>query len=389
MARGRPRETGCRRVLGVLAAALLLDSAAASYFAPGESPGSKYLAGEAKALAEAAQKQYGRGYTTRIDAERHIVYVSALDQYTLGRVMGLLGTFADSQRQLLFPRPLPWNVTVVLPTFADYRKPLPRVNAAGHYEAATRVLESISLSDVLLHEFTHALHHADQVRSDQRHAVWICEGLASLFQRSTMREGRLEVLLGRDLAGLQEAVKNRKAPAVAALCAMDQQTFLSDANLCYAQAHYLMFYLNSQGKLKSFYENYKADYAADRTGAAALAKTLGKTLGEAEADWRRWLLEQEPPWTPARPSKALLGVKMEPAEQGVRVAGLIRGSTAESAGQLKVGDTVVSVAGQSTRTPPDLTAAVQTCQPWETIDIEVIRDGRTMLIRQLLSVMPP
>jgi hypothetical protein len=382
MARGRPRETGCRRVLGILAAALLLEGAAAS-------TGGTDLAAEAKALAEAAQKKYGRGYVTRVDAARHIVYVSALDQYTLGRVTGLLGTFADSQRQLLFPHTLPWNVTVVLPTVADYRKPMPRINASGHYEAATRVLESISLSDVLLHEFTHALHHADQVRANQRHAVWICEGLATLFQRSTMREGRLEVLLGRDLAGLQQAVKNQKAPSFAALLAMDQPAFLSDAEACYAEAHYLIFYLNSRGKLKDFYENYKAGYAADRTGATALAKTLGKPLDQVEADWRQWLLAQEPPWTPARPSKALLGVKMEPAEQGVTVAGIIRGSAAESAGQLKVGDIVVSVAGQSTRTPHDLTAAVQTCRPGQTIDIEVIRDDRTMLVRQLLSVMPP
>jgi hypothetical protein len=347
------------------------------------------LAAEAKALSEAAGRKYGPGYTTKIDNDRHIVYVSALDQYTLGRVMGLLGTHADCQRKLLFPRPLPWNITIVLPTLADYRRPMPGTNIRGHYDGATRTLESISLSDALFHEFTHALHHADQVRSDQRHAVWICEGLASLFQRSTMREGRLEVLLGRDLAGLQQAVKNQKAPSFAALLAMDQPAFLSGAEACYAEAHYLMFYLHSQGKLKDFYEAYKAGYIADRTGGSALAKTLGKPLDQVETDWRQWLLAQEPPWAPARPQRALLGVRMATAEQGVRVEGLTRGSAAESASQLKVGDIILSVAGQSTRTPHDLTAAVQTCQPGETIDIEVIRDGRTMLVRQLLSEMPP
>ena len=383
MARGRPRETGCRRVLEVLATAILLESAAAVSIAGTD------LAAEAKALAEAAQRQYGLGYTTRIDAGRHIIYVSALDLYTLGRVMGLLGTFADSQRQLLFPRPLPWNVTVVLPTLADYRRPMPGTNITGHYDGATRTIESISLSDALLHEFTHALHHADQVQSGQRHAVWICEGLASLLQRSRMREGRLEVLLGRDLAGLQQAVKNQKAPSFATLLTTGQPAFLSEAEVCYAEAHYLMFYLHSKGKLRDFYEGYKAGYAADRTGATALAKTFGKPLDQVEADWREWLLAQEPPWAPGRPQKALLGVKMAAVEQGLRVEGLIRGSAAESAGQIKVNDIILSVAGQTTRTPHDLSAAVQTCQPGETIDIEVIRDGRTMLVRQLLSVMPP
>lgn len=347
------------------------------------------LAAEAKALAEAAQKRYGPGYTTQIDSRRHIVYVSALDPAACSRAMGLLGAYADQQGRLLFRQPLSWNVTVILPTLADYRRPRPTASFAGHYDPATRTLESISLSDVLIHEFTHALHHGDQALANQRHPVWIREGLASLFQRSVTREGRLEMLPGSDLATLQEAAQNRKTHALAALLAMEPQAFLGDAELCYAEAHYLMFYLNQQGKLRDFYEGYKAGYAADPSGGAALARTLGKPLEEIESDWREWVLRQEAPWTPARPRRALLGVKMEAVAEGVRVTGFVRGSAAERAGQLKFGDVVLSVAGQGARTPGDLTAAVQACQPGQTIDIEVIRDGQLVLVRQLLSATSP
>jgi hypothetical protein len=347
------------------------------------------LAAEAKALAEAAQNRYGSGYATQIDNQRHIVYVSALDSYTRSRAIGILRAYSGQQRKILFRQPLPWNVTVILPTVSDYRGSQPLAAYAGHYDPATRTLESLSLSDVLIHEFTHALHHGDQMLANQRHPTWIREGLAGLFQRSVMREGRLEMLPGRDLTSLQEAARNHKVHTFVALLAMDQQAFLASAELCYAESHYIMFYLNQIGKLKDFYENYKAGYAADPSGGAALAKTLDRPLDEIESDWREWVLRQEAPWTPSHPRKALLGAKMEAVQEGVRITGFVRGSAAESAGQLKFGDVVLSVAGQVTRTPPDLTAAVQTCQPGQTIDIEVIRDGQLILVRQLLGAMSP
>jgi hypothetical protein len=347
------------------------------------------LAAEAKALAEASQKRYGAGYVTQIDNQRHIVYVSTLDAYTRGRVTAMLGAYVDQQRRFLFRQPLPWNVTVILPTLSDYRRSLATGSSAGHYDPATRTLESLSLSDVLVHEFTHALHHGDQVAANQRHPVWIGEGLACLFQRSTVREGRLEVLPARDLAGLQNAVRDRKNLALAALVTMEPEAFLKEAGLCYAEAHYVMFYLHQLGKLKDFYETYKEGYAKDPSGATALVQTLGKPLDEIDADWREWVLRQQAPWAPARPTKPLLGIKMEAVAEGVRVTGFVRGSAAERAGQLKFGDIILSVAGQHTPKPTDLTAAVRACRAGETIEIEIVRDGRTLVVKQLLGVMSP
>jgi len=353
---------------------------------PGEAP---RLAAEAKALAEAFEKKYGADYVTQIDNQRHIVYVSTLDAYTMGRVTAMLGAYMDQQRRFLFRQPLSWNVTVILPTLSDYQRPLATGSFAGHYDSATRTLESLSLSDVLVHEFTHALHHGDQVAANQRHPIWLREGLACLFQRSKVREGRLEVLLARDLAGLQDAVRDRKNLSLAALVTTEPEAFLKDAGLCYAEAHYVMFYLNQLGKLKDFYETYKEGYAKDPSGAAALVQMLGKPLDEIEADWREWVLRQQAPWAPARPTKPLLGVKMEAVAEGVRVTGFVRGSAAERAGQLKFGDIILSVAGQHTPRPTDLTTAVQACHAGETVEIEVVRGESTLVVKQLLGVMSP
>jgi hypothetical protein len=346
------------------------------------------LGAEAKGLAEAAAKRYGPDYVTQIDAQRHIVYVSALSPALLANTVQRMGAFADAERQFLFRRELPWNVTVILPTAADYRKSVPRAKALGYYHEATRTLQSISLSDVLFHEFTHALHHADQVAAGQRHAPWVCEGLAMLCQRSECRSGTLEILPGRDLDTLQQALRADKAVPLGVLCAAPHEAFADDsrADLLYAEAHYVMFYLHRLGMLEEFYETYKADYREDPSGARSLEKVLGKPLGEAGPDWRAWILAQPAPWRPVRAPTAVLGIRMEAVEGGVRIAAFVKGQVAEKEGSLKIDDVVLSIAGQATPAPRDLSAAVEACHPGEIVDIEVIRGGRTTVVKQLLGV---
>ncbi len=139
---------------------------------------------------------------------------------------------------------------------------------------------------------------------------------------------------------------------------------------------------------KSFYENYKAGYATDLTGAGSLEKTLGKALDEIDADWRAWVLAQKPPWTAVYRRKAHLGVKMEPSSDSVKVVGFVRNSAAQRAGRITTGDIIISVAGYPTPTSAALTAAVQSCQPGQTVDLEIIRNDRTVIIKHLLGLMP-
>jgi hypothetical protein len=272
----------------------------------------------------------------------------------------------------------------------DYRRLVPlETQAYGQYERATRTLVSLSLSDVLFHEFTHALHHNDQALAGQVHAIWIAEGLASLFQRAPVRQGRLEPEVCNRLEALQQAVREGRTTPLADLGAMDAGAFLARREVHYLQARYVMLYLHRAGRLKEFYESYKASYGSDPSGRAALEKTLGKPAPEIEADWRAWVLAQEAPWKPTRPTRAHLGVRMAEAEAGVKVTGFVRGSAAEREGRLKVGDVITALAGRPTPTPHDLAQAVQACDPGEIVDVEVLRDGVPTIVSQLLGLMPP
>jgi uncharacterized damage-inducible protein DinB len=374
--------------LGETTPGVFFAEAAPGHSAPTSAAGEPALAAEAKAIAEMWKKRLGPGYETRTDAARHIVFVSALDRRTFDYAVQRLAACLDAQRTCLFPEPLAWNLTVVLPTVADYRTLTPSQKALGHYNPATRTLVSLRLSDVLFHEFTHALHHNDQMSAGQRHPAWMIEGLAMLFQDSEVRDGRIEPRPGLGLETVQAAVREGKVGRLAALAEMRAESFASDAEAAYAHVRFVMLYLHEQGKLRAFYEAYKAGYLADRSGMAALEKVLGKPIEEVEKNWRAWVLALEPPWRPGRAPDAHLGVRMEAEEGGVRVGGFVRGSAAQRAGQLKVGDLIVSVGGRPTPAPRDLTAAVQACQPGETVEIEVIRKGQATIVMQLLGAPP-
>ncbi len=350
----------------------------------------KDLKADAEKLAKTWTDRLGEGYATRTDSRRHIVYVSAVDKKALTHVTRLLGDYYDAQRKMLFPKPLRWNVTVILPTLKDYRRLVPTVKAHGIYNHRNRTLISISFSGVLVHEFTHALHHNDQAAANQKHPIWITEGLATLFQSASFdsKKGEWKIPVDTGLEVVQKALKKKKAHSLHKLCSMKRKAFMQDAELCYRQVRYVMLYLHRLGKLREFYKTYKAGYATDPTGLEALGETLGKPLKKIESDWKKWVLAQKPPWRPTREHQAHLGVRMKQISTGVKIIGFVRNSSAKRAGLLKTGDIIISLADQTVRTPNALTAAVQSCKAGQTIEIEIVRNGRTIVIKHLLGVMP-
>ncbi|HUT01562.1 MAG TPA: hypothetical protein VM031_03845, partial [Phycisphaerae bacterium] len=92
------------------------------------------LGAQARQIARHQVEKFGKGYATRIDHNRHIVYVSALDDGHLRETIQLLSSFTDAYRRALPSTRPAWNVTVVLPTVDDYKKlPLPFPDCAGFY----------------------------------------------------------------------------------------------------------------------------------------------------------------------------------------------------------------------------------------------------------------
>lgn len=341
------------------------------------------LQAEATKIAREQLQRFGKGYTASIDPSRRLIFVSALDDKHLRRTVGMLAGYADALRKELFNRRAQWNITIVLPTADDYKPLAPRADASGFYRPADHTLISVDRGRVLLHEFTHALHHADA--APQMHPIWIAEGLAALYENCNFGPTSIDAQVDWRLPLLQEAIRTKKAIPLHRLLKMDRKPFLARADLCYAQARYLMLYLQQRNLLRQWYQAYKAGYEDDATGRKAIESQLKKNLFAIESDWHKWVGLLKAPWGEGRAGRGRLGLRVQSHSQGVKVMGFIPGSTAEKAGRIQIGDVITKFNGHRTGNPGEFVGAVQAAGANQTVKVELLRHGRRMTVMQTLG----
>jgi hypothetical protein len=139
-----------------------------------------------------------------------------------------------------------------------------------------------TLSHELVHPYMEANFGGDPVS-------WFNEGLASLFERPSERKGHIIGLANWRLPNLKKEIKANTLPSLAKLLATSREEFYGASWDAYAQARYLVFYLQEHGKLKEFYDKLLAD-AKDKTGKTALEAVLGEDLDSFDPKWRKWVL---------------------------------------------------------------------------------------------------
>jgi hypothetical protein len=368
-------------------AALLLVAAIGLRAEDKEPTRAEKIEADAKTMAQIYIRRFGEDYRWSYDKSRRIVFVTSVDTRTEARARRILQQHLAMHRAALFPSQFQYPVTILLPSVSDYRDFVGEVNAkaSGIYVRKLRTLASISFSSVLLHELTHAVHHNDQLMAGQEHVIWVVEGLASYYQQGELRDTSFAAEIGPDLQTLQDALENRRLPALEALLKMDRKLFMAAAQRNYAHSRYVMYYLAGRGKLGDFYAAYKRTFEQDPTGGVALEEVLGEKLEHIDESWRKWLKSIEAPWQSKLVVKAHLGIRMRDVEQGVEVDALLRGSAARGAGVLKRGDVILSIGGRATQTPRELSRAVQTFKPGQTVVVELVRDGRKLNVSQILG----
>ncbi|HUU21667.1 MAG TPA: PDZ domain-containing protein [Phycisphaerae bacterium] len=341
---------------------------------------------QAKEIARRQVEKFGKGYAARIDPSRHIVYVSALDDGHLRETIQLLSSFTDAYRRALPSTRPAWNVTVVLPTVDDYKKlPLPFPDCAGFYNPAGRRLVAIDRGRTLLHEFVHALHHADMAASRQVHPIWVSEGLATLFEASRITPSGLKPQLDRRLVTVQRAVRAKKAFPLKRLLTMGRSPFMTDAALAYAQARYVMYYLHDRGHLAGWYRRYKATFTHDPNGLKAFEAALVSRVFLIDPAWQKWVLTLRVPSSEYRTHEGRLGLRVQKVSQGVQVVGMVPGSAAKVAGRIRVGDLIEKFNNRVIRNTGDFVSAIRQAGAMQTVTIQVLRHGRRLAVIQPLG----
>jgi hypothetical protein len=161
----------------------------------------------------------------------------------------------------------------------------------GYYSSFHRALVmNISTGGgTLVHEIVHPFIEANF--SDC--PAWFNEGLASLYEQSSEKDGKIVGLTNWRLAGLQRAIKNKANPSFKDLLATTRKEFYADeTGVHYAQARYLCYYLQEKGLLVKFYQEFNKNSATDATGYKTLQKVLGETdMTAFQKNWEDFVLK--------------------------------------------------------------------------------------------------
>ncbi len=353
------------------------------------------------AHAEASVRAYaqtlGPGYIVRRDEQRRLAFVSGFPEVSLSRVRGELASLTRWWERRVLPegeradsadpeRPDPW-VVVVLLNARDFRTwsehnfgPVAARagSVAGVYDHDKKELVSMDLGATLRHEFLHVLHWRHMSRSGFVQPLWVQEGLCSLGERvepvAPDAPAATAAPDARDGAGHDNQTSLAPAPSWrvnllrraqasgtltpwSALMRDDPDAFVERRVLAnYAQAYGVMLHLLERDQLRAWYADLVANHAQDPSGVRAIERATGRSLKEAEASWRGWIKALAPVPDQHTPLPVELPFEVEPAGDGLRVRGPVRGVAFESG--LREGDVLTDVAGRPTRDLNELALAL-------------------------------
>lgn len=158
----------------------------------------------------------------------------------------------------------------------------------GYYSPSHKalIMNIATGGGTLVHEIVHPFVHADFPEAP----AWLNEGLGSLFEQSGERDGRIVGFPNWRLPGLKDAIRAGRLPSFRALTAADSDAFYGGAT-SYAQARYLLYYLQEKGLLRELYRRFRADRKGDPTGYRTLVAVLGeKDMGAFQRRWEQWVL---------------------------------------------------------------------------------------------------
>ncbi len=155
----------------------------------------------------------------------------------------------------------------------------------GYYSPSKKalIMNIATGGGTLVHEIVHPYIEANFPDCP----AWFNEGLGSLYEQSGTVNGRIHGYTNWRLRGLQNGIRNKKVPMFQKLTAMsDSEFYREDTGTNYAQARYLMYYLQEKGLLANFYKRFSANVKTDPTGY----KTLQSVLRERDmnAFQKKW-----------------------------------------------------------------------------------------------------
>ncbi len=160
----------------------------------------------------------------------------------------------------------------------------------GYYSPHHRalVMNIATGGGTLVHEIVHPFIEANFPACP----AWFNEGLGSLYEQSQERDGAICGMTNWRLAGLQRAIRAERLPSFEQLTATTTHEFYrEDPGSNYAQARYLLYYLQERGLLRDYYRQFVANCRDDPTGYETLQQVLGaEDMQKFQKEWEAYVL---------------------------------------------------------------------------------------------------
>ncbi len=343
----------------------------------------KIQRGRAAKILATLKKRFGDEFICEIDHANKLVFATDIDTRTLEELKVSLSKYAAAQWKTLFDNRFDEYVTVVIPRVA---KNLPR-RLGGAYDPMNRQLTVRSIGMVLTHEFTHALHFADQAAIGHMHPIWVIEGLATLFESSKLVNGTARPIPNHRANVLRSVLRRDRQIPWREFFKLSHAEFMKKSSVAYPQGRYIFMYLYEKGLLKKWYDAYKAGYEDDPTGAKAIEKVIGKPLDKIEADWLKWARKLKDVPLRLSANQAYIGVQLAKQVDGLKILRIVPGSAADRGG-LKVGDIIVKLDGRRMADTGELLRTVTGHDVGDKVKIEFRRGGKYKTVTVKLGAVP-
>lgn len=330
------------------------------------------------------RSQFGKDYLYEVDDEFKLVFATNIDRPTLDALKHTLTAQARSLWRQIFVHKPDEYILVVVPSADDYRKLVPDRSVGGLYMDDSKTLIAQRLGQVMVHEFTHALHAGDRAPLAQEQPIWLCEGLASVWEAGHYEKDELVPADNVRLHFLQRAAAKDQLIPLARLLEMNQREFVRRANLAYGESGSLLIYLHEKGLLRKFYDSYKEDYARDATGRVALQEVTGMPLPQLEKEWKAWMVQRVPPPLQTGPDGPVIGARLGEATDGIKVTNLVAAGPAVRAG-VQLGDVIIGVDGKEVRDYPSFAPILNQYLVGDEVTLRIRRDRAYLDIPVTLS----
>ena len=339
-----------------------------------------------KRLAE-LKKKFGEGYTYEIDQKHKLIFATNRSLKMLARMKEHLLQFADAQYSAIWDYKPSCYITIICPNDEDFKKVEVNPGVAGRYYHSDRSLVASNIHSILDHEFTHALHFADQDAKRIDAPTYIDEGFAELFETGGMIGSRfIPRRINNAFYDVKQAVEKGEHTPWRRFCQLSyHQYHQRNRRLHYCQSRYMFVYLYEKGRLKKWYDNYCKTFHRDRSGRVAWEMTFCKTFDEIEKDWVEWIktLPQTAPKI-EHLGEAYLGVEFEECDEGVALYRVVFDSPAFRDG-LRAGDIVTGANKTKLTTYKEIVEFLAARKAGDKVAFRILRGGAEMSVNVTLG----